>query len=251
MAAVKRGAGSLFLVCSFALLAGCEDSLPGKPNPADEIRRPDKVLDFAVLYKQNCAGCHGADGRLGPAPPLNDKLYLAITPDTELRRVIAEGRPDKSMPGFAGRQVADPAKPNQALVQAGALTDEQVNALVRGLRAWGKFDAPLSDRFAQGKAAGDAKEGAAVFKLACAGCHGEQGQGGKHDNREVGALNDPTFLALISDQTLRRYAITGRPDLGMPAYNEMAGRSPGFTPLDPKQIDDLVALLASWRPSKR
>ena len=38
----------------------------------------------------------------------------------------------------------------------------------------------------------------------------------------VGAINDPAFLALISDQALRRYAITGRPDLGMPAYDGKA-----------------------------
>ncbi len=32
-----------------------------RPVPAD------RVVDFAVLYKENCAGCHGADGMLGPA----------------------------------------------------------------------------------------------------------------------------------------------------------------------------------------
>ena len=42
--------------------------------------------DFALLYATNCAGCHGADGRLGPAPPLNDPLFLAIVPDASLFR---------------------------------------------------------------------------------------------------------------------------------------------------------------------
>src|SRR5262249_386257 len=45
-----------------ALLAGC--GLPGQPNPADRPVPADKVLDFATLYKTNCAGCHGADGKL-------------------------------------------------------------------------------------------------------------------------------------------------------------------------------------------
>jgi hypothetical protein len=86
-----------------------------------------------------------------------------------------------------------------------------------------------------------------VFARACAGCHGSQGQGGKHGERQVGAINDPAFLALISDQALRRYAITGRPDLGMPAFDGKDGRSPDFRPLSSSEIQDLVALLAYWR----
>jgi hypothetical protein len=62
-----------------------------------------------------------------------------------------------------------------------------------------------------------------------------------------GALNDPAFLALISDQALRRLIITGRPDLGMPPFNGKAGRPPDFRALRSSDIDDLVALLRSWR----
>jgi mono/diheme cytochrome c family protein len=90
--------------------------------------------------------------------------------------------------------------------------------------------------------------GARVFARACAGCHGPSGQGEK-DGRASrgGALNNPAFLALVSDQALRRLIITGRPDLGMPAYDGSDGRPPDFRALTPAQIDDLVALLKSWR----
>ena len=57
------------------LLTGCDP--PGKPKPSDQEERPEEVSDFGQLYKQNCAGCHGADGQLGPAPPLKDPLFLA------------------------------------------------------------------------------------------------------------------------------------------------------------------------------
>jgi mono/diheme cytochrome c family protein len=94
-------------------------------------------------------------------------------------------------------------------------------------------------------------EGARVFARACAGCHGPQGKGSKDGDRsgsrDGGAINDPAFLALISDQELRRYAITGRPDLGMPAYDGKEGRGPDFEPLTSVEIDDVVALLAYWR----
>jgi cytochrome c oxidase cbb3-type subunit 3/ubiquinol-cytochrome c reductase cytochrome c subunit len=62
-----------------------------------------------------------------------------------------------------------------------------------------------------------------------------------------GAINNQAFLALISDQALRRTIITGRPDLGMPAYDGKAGRKPDFRALTSAEIDDLVALLRYWR----
>ena len=63
----------------------------------------------------------------------------------------------------------------------------------------------------------------------------------------MGAINDPDFLALISDQALRRYVITGRPDLGMPDYADPTGRPEGFQPLSGQDVTNVVALLASWR----
>src|SRR5262249_40913413 len=75
---------------SLLLAVGCD--LPGRPNPDDRPVPADQVEDFGTLYATRCAGCHGADGKLGPAPPLNHPLFLAIVPDTELLRVISEGR---------------------------------------------------------------------------------------------------------------------------------------------------------------
>ena len=46
---------------ALSALAGC--NLPGKPTPAEIVPRPSDVLNPVVLYKQNCAGCHGADGK--------------------------------------------------------------------------------------------------------------------------------------------------------------------------------------------
>src|SRR3989442_1239519 len=71
------------LVAAFAgLIAlgtvwGC-DRLPGKPALAERWTPAMEVTDFSRLYAQNCSGCHGADGRLGAARPLNDPLYLAL-----------------------------------------------------------------------------------------------------------------------------------------------------------------------------
>jgi mono/diheme cytochrome c family protein len=227
---MNRSVRSVWLLgCSAALLtAGC--TLPGKPKESDQPMRPDEVVNFGVLFGQNCAGCHGADGKMGPAPPLNDERFLAIIPDTEVEHLLTEGRADTLMPAFAREN-------------AGPLTKKQIAILVHGLKGewgpkqWQEKTPPYRD-----DTPGNKEAGMKVFQMACANCHGHEGQGGKG-----GAINQQPFLALVSDEFLRRIVITGRSDLGMPAYNDSKGRSDEFKPLTSKEINDVVAYLASWR----
>jgi mono/diheme cytochrome c family protein len=225
------------------LAAGCDP--PGKPTEEDRPVPADQVKDFDTLYSTRCAGCHGADGKLGPAPPLNDPLFLAIVPDAVLQHVISEGRAvtatQKSpMPAFARGK-------------GGPLTDAQVKVLAEGIKKhWGPPASGSPPPYLSptgGK--GEDREGLGVFARACAGCHGKEGQGVERDGRVRRTINEPAFLALISDRELRRIIITGRPDLGMPAYDGKDSRPADFRPLTSAQIDDLVALLASWRQRGR
>jgi len=217
--------------------AGCD--LPGRPRTGDRYVPPENERNFSVLFQKKCVGCHGADGKLGPAPPLNDKLFLAVIPDAELKRVIAEGRRGTLMPAFARDKGGD-------------LTDEQVTVLAQGIKALGGWIDPapsgippyLFDQAGNGAAGTGTKDaGLAVFARACSSCHGDHGQGGK----TAGAINDSDFLKLISDQALRRYVITGRPDLGMPNFADPTGRPDGFRALNDQDVTNVVALLASWR----
>jgi mono/diheme cytochrome c family protein len=196
----------------------------GKPDPANRYRRPEQVLDFGQLYAQNCSGCHGASGRLGPAPPLADPLFLAIISDDELREVIAAGRPGTPMTAF-DRQ------------HGGLLTTEQIVALIDGLRReWGASGSTHGKLPSYRGEPGEAGRGRKVFSAKCANCHGDDGKGGM-----AGAVHDRAFLQLISDQALRRIVITGRTDLGMPGCAEWK------QPVNEQDIADVVALLASWR----
>jgi mono/diheme cytochrome c family protein len=218
------------------LAAGCNwqwNWRSGKPNPENRPLLPDQVVKFETLFQQNCAGCHGADGKMGPAPPLNNSLFLAIVPDEDLLMVITEGRPGTPMAAFAREK-------------GGPLTSKQVQILAEGLKPrWGKpgKDTKGVPDYELPEKGGDKKAGAAVFARACADCHGADGRGTK----KIGAVNDQAFLALTSDQALRRIVITGRPDLGMPSPTDPEDRAKDFKPLSAKDVNDVVALLAYWR----
>src|SRR5207237_4354450 len=128
-----RTGGWRLLPLLAALAAGCD--APGKPRPADRPRPEDQVENFGTLYAQRCSGCHGADGRLGPAPPLNDPLFLTIVPDAELLRVITEGRSVRP-----GQKTPMPAFTED---RSGPLTVVQVKVLAEGIKQrWGPPASP-------------------------------------------------------------------------------------------------------------
>ncbi len=224
-----------------AFTAGCGYEPPGKPKPGDRPKTPAQVMDFDVLFNQSCTGCHGADGKLGPAPPLNDPIFLAIVPDDVLTDVITDGRDGTPMPAFARGQ-------------EGTLTAAQIKLIADGLKQrWKSGKVPKGELPPYAVKSSDeppseevVKRGQKLFATACALCHGEDGAGST-DGESPGRINDPALLALLSDQALRRIIITGRPDLGMPDFADDMGRDGDFQPLSSDDISDLVALLASWR----
>src|SRR5258705_5223373 len=210
------------------LLMGCNARLPGKPTEAERWRAPADVSDFTELYTQNCAGCHGSDGKLGAARSLNDSLYLSFIPDDALKQVISQGRNGTNMPAFS----------QQA---GGTLTDRQIELLVSGMRAaWSKpndFSAVEIPTYSA-SGSGDAASGAQAYQTYCSGCHGSNGAG-----RSAGSIVDPNFLNLVSDQGLRTTVVVGRSDLGKPDWrSNVAGH-----PMSPQEIDAVVAWLASQR----
>lgn len=209
-------------------LAGCD--LPGRPKAAPEVPRPESVVAFDVLYGQNCAGCHGAKGDHGPAMNLANPVYEAIVEDETLRDVISNGEKGTLMPAFAVKR-------------GGLLTDAQVEALVRGMRAnWGNANVLAGATAPPYKAirAGDVAKGEAVYAQACARCHGANAQ----QVGKAGSILDGSFLALINEQTIRTIVIAGRPDIGEPDWRgHIAGR-----PMTDDEVTNVAAWLMAQRP---
>src|SRR2546426_12796345 len=148
------------------LLSGCS-APPGQPRKASETLSPNEVVEFGTLYSENCAGCHGAEGRGGAAIALADPVYLGLADETAMRKVIANGVRGTSMPAFA--QSA-----------GGMLTDKQIDALVSGVRSWASPEAlikvtppPYSSQIP-----GNPQRGANAYRTYCSSCHGADGRGG-------------------------------------------------------------------------
>lgn len=218
------------IVAVAAVLAcvACSSS-PSAYRPEPTVVTPNDIVDFKQLYGQNCAGCHGADGKGGAAIALANPVFLAIADDTVIRRIASNGVPGTPMPAFA--QSA-----------GGMLTEKQIEAIVSGIRSWAipnavgnstppPYTAPVP---------GDPQHGANAYRTYCSSCHGANGRGGSKGS----AIVDGSYLALVSDQQLRTVVIAGRPELGAPDWRgDVEGR-----PMSAQDISDVVAWLSSQRP---
>ena len=224
-----RTTARLLLVGLALSLPGCEGGrAPGQPSRESEVADPRQVIDFATLYATNCAGCHGVRGEGGASIGLASRGYLAVAPDAAIRDAIAGGRPRTAMPAFARSA-------------GGLLGDAQVDALVKGIRAWGP-DGLEADPGAppyQATGSGDPARGRHVFAEQCGSCHGPDGRGKPPG---TGSIVDGAYLDLVTDQYLRTTTIAGRPDLGSPGWRGTIGK-----PLSAQDVSDTVAWLAAQR----
>ena len=202
-------------------LTGCT-RLPGTPKPGVEVPNPESITDFATLYGQNCAGCHGNSGRSGASFDLANPDYQMWVDDATLRNIISNGEPGTQMPAFAKSA-------------GGFLTDAQVDALVRGMRSTWR-NASGSNATPPPYASslkGDTAHGQQVYQAACVRCHQQPSQ----------SIANSTYLALVNDQTLRTIIVAGRPDFGQPNWQEdISGHA-----LTDQEVTDVVAWLASQR----
>lgn len=199
-------------------LSGC--TLPGKPKPGVPLR-PDQITDFQVLYKRNCAACHGGEGKGGAAVALASPVYVAYASLANIQTVTANGIPGSLMPAFAKSA-------------GGLLTDQQVAILAQGIAALATPQqvAEIRPPVYQSQATGDVARGATLYQADCLHCHAPK----------RGSVLDPVYLSLISNGGLRTILVAGEPHEGMPDWRGYAAG-----PLTDQQLADLVSFLVSHR----
>jgi cytochrome c oxidase cbb3-type subunit III len=222
-----RYSAGLVLAACFLAFAGCV----GKPA-GNQIPKATVSTNFHELYSNNCAGCHGNNGMKGPGPRLNDPVYLAVVSRQDIYNVLQNGRPGTTMPAFGKSH-------------GGELFDQQIAALADGMeQEWARpvdFKGATVPTYSVDKAPpGNAQHGQAAYQKYCMACHGYGNFKGA-----AGAILDPAYLALASNQWLRTVMIVGRIDWGMPNWLQRNPKSP----MSDQDMSDVTAFLASKRPA--
>jgi mono/diheme cytochrome c family protein len=239
----KAGLRNIALIACAAILAsvGCK-SAPGKPGPDPDVPRPEQVVDFATLYGQNCAACHGVNGKNGAAIALANPIYLAIAGTANIQRVTSDGVSGTSMPPFAK-------------AKGGMLTDQQIAILAAGMEQhWGNSNALAGQTpppYAS-TAPGNPTQGQKAFTTFCARCHGADATGAQTDSSSSnGSIVEPAYLSLISDQGLRSIILAGRTEQGPHDWRSYL-TGPGLTGTDARPMTDQeIAGVVAWLTSHR
>jgi mono/diheme cytochrome c family protein len=162
------------LLCSIAAAQEPESGPPGRQRGGGAKRTreflglgpaPDEAAAAkgAPLYKQNCATCHGENGRGAQAPSLvRSVLVLHDEKGEEMGPVIKQGRPQNGMPGF-------PQLSNDDVYALSQYIHQQIElAANRGTYSttYGQLKNELT---------GDVKRGEALFEARCKSCHSAAG----------------------------------------------------------------------------
>lgn len=182
------------------------------------------AIDGEALFGSNCSTCHRKGGRGSIGLPLNKAKFKYFS-DDYLAHTIRLGRPGRIMPAF------------------NALSDAQVDAIIRYLRVWSNISSVVDESF---RAKGSSKKGGQRFKEHCVNCHGEAGKGlgkgtGQTYSRERDfkvippAISNPGFLASASDDMLRGIITHGIKDTVMLAYKKSAHAQ--------QDIEDIIVYL--------
>jgi len=146
---------TLVLIASFSFQLFGEDA---RIVEVTELYVEESLLHGQALFAENCASCHGTQGEGIVGPALNDKSLLEGASNGVIFAAIQTGRPNTTMPAWG-----------QAY--GGALTDEDIHAIVDFIRAY-EADSSESQTSADEPGLYKTELTALAFKNGgCGGCH--------------------------------------------------------------------------------
>ena len=200
--------------------AGAATTPGAVPEGADAAGDPTKG---EALYTMNCMACHqpGGVGKIGLAPSIRNRDFLALASDEFIRKTVHDGRLGTAMA----------PRPD--------LSAEQVGDIIAYLR---DLDIPLPadvsvdpDRVFEG---GDAEAGATKYAVYCASCHGANGEGYMAGGSGP-AIGLKSFLDAASDDYIFQTVKHGRIGTAMRSFIGAGG----LANLEEKDVVDIIAHL--------
>ncbi|MBT3783963.1 c-type cytochrome [bacterium] len=175
-----------------------------------------------ILFDANCAVCHqsGGVGKVGFAPSIRNRDFLAIASDDFIKKTIKNGRPGTSMP----------PRPD--------LPERDINAIISYLR-----DIPVKvpvhynvdPRY---EAEGDIKSGKFNFERYCQYCHGTNGIGYTAGGSGPG-IGLAGFLDSASDDYIFKTIQQGRVGTAMRSFMGVSG----VANLSGQDVNDIIVYL--------
>jgi cytochrome c oxidase cbb3-type subunit 3 len=135
--------------------------------------KPDAIQNGGAMFRTRCAGCHGPDARGYLGPDLTG-LWASGSADTRIFDIVRRGVPGTEMP---------PADPQR-------VPDRDIWQILAYVRT-------LSGTVPPSVTAGNAANGAQIFRATCLGCHMIGGEGGQlgPDLSRIGSGRPRTALA--------------------------------------------------------
>ena len=188
-------------------------------NPATLIAEGKQSFD--VL----CVACHqeGGLGKVGFAPNIRNRDFLALASDDFLYRTIVAGRPGTAMTPWAH------------------LDRHKIDGIIAYLRSGEvKGASPQIAVDPKKQHPGDKSAGSGLYQTYCASCHGVKGTGYAEGGSGPG-IGLPGFLATASDDYIYQTVKHGR--IGSPMRAFMGAR--GLANLSSEEVSNIIAFLRS------
>ncbi|MBI4600379.1 MAG: c-type cytochrome [Planctomycetes bacterium] len=201
----------------------------------------------ALAHRLGCRGCHKVNGVGGDDGPDLTRMGRRSAADLEFSGVSGE----RTLPNWLLQHFFDPGRvvPGSQMPDLGlsAAQAELLTLYMLSLRAPEVPQAFWPDDRVRALRLGQrelATDGESLFGAFCAGCHGERGEGRRYGTLNVAfpAIGNADFLAVASDDFLRKTIARGRPGRRMPAWGLKDG---GLTA---REIDAIVLYLRSLAP---
>ena len=196
-------------------------------GPARTVQVTKEKAAAGRLVFQKCAVCHGseAEGRVGMAPRLASKSFLAAASDAMLLNTISQGRTGTTM-----------------IPWGSILKSEELEAVIAFLRHETPTEPVALD---ETPVKGDAANGSKLYRDICAACHGRSGAGYQEAGSGTG-IGRKAFLEQASDGFLRYIIKNGKSDTQMKPFDKK--RFTAVADLSAREIEDVIAHLraAAW-----
>jgi len=184
----------------------------------------ENLTEGLLVYAENCAACHGANGSGTVIAPGIDSVDMRATPKEEIVQLVNTGVPGTLMTNWQN-----------------ILLPEQINGVIDLIYRWPELlqagiEFPEVEVMSIPSSPELIADGRQLFNIACKSCHGIDGYG----SPMAPALNNQIFLSETPDAAIYQIIAGGVPETLMPAWGSR---------LTDYDLQSIVVFLRSLEPS--